>query len=65
MAAPHVRDLAAHKVFPLGLVCVGDLGLVVGVVAIPKIPVDAQRIPIGIGRNSRERDVVILIHRRG
>ena len=65
MAAPHVRDLAAHKVFSLENKCVGDLGLVVGIVAIPEIPVDAERIPIGIDRNSRERDVVILIHRRG
>ena len=65
MATPHVGDLAAHEVFPLKNKCVGDLRLVVGVVAIPEIPVDAQRIPIGIGRNGRERDVVILIHRRG
>ena len=65
MAALHVGDLATHEVFPLEFKRVGDLGLVVGVFAIAKIPVNAQRVPVGIERVGRERDVDILIHRRG
>ena len=61
----HVGDLAAHEILPLKSERVGNLSLVVGVVAIPKIPVDAQRIPVGVGRHSHERDVVIFIRRRG
>ena len=65
MAALHVGDLAAHEVFPLGFKRVGDLRLVVGVFAVAKIPVDAERVPVGIKRIGRKRDLVILIHRRG
>ena len=65
MAALHIRDLAADKIFTLLLKRMGDLGFIVGVVPVAKVPVNPQGIPIGIERNSRERDLVILIHRRG